>query len=62
MTETFQTGLAPGLCCDVAGGALDGEGCTGAKMEVDSGGRFTATVEAGGMLAPHAGAVHSTGP
>jgi hypothetical protein len=24
--------------------------------------RFTATVEAGGMLALHAGAVHSTGP
>ena len=61
-TETFQTGLAPGLYCDVAGGALDGEGCTGAEIEVDADGRFTATVEAGGMLALHAGAVHSTGP
>ncbi len=62
MTETFQTGLASGLYCDVAGGALDGEGCTGAEIEVASDGRFTATVEAGGMLALHAGAVHSTGP
>ena len=62
MTEALETGLAPGLYCDVAGGALDGEGCTGAEIEVDSDGRFTAIVEAGGMLALHTGAVHSTGP
>jgi hypothetical protein len=46
----------------VAGGALEGDACTGAEVEVAPDGRFTATVEAGGMLALHAGAVHSTGP
>jgi hypothetical protein len=39
-----------------------GRGCTGAEIEVDSEGRFTATVEADGMLALLTGAVHSTGP
>jgi alpha-amylase len=61
LTRTFQTSLAAGTYCDVANADFAGGSCTGTAYTVDSAGRFTGTVPAGGMLALHTGARGSGG-
>lgn len=56
LTRTFQTSLAAGTYCDVMNGDFTGGTCTGPAYQVDTSGRVTATVPAGGALALHTGA------
>nr|BFE72124.1 hypothetical protein GCM10020092_054250 [Actinoplanes digitatis] len=44
LTRTFQTGLAPGVYCDVVHGERAGSGCTGPTVTVDGARRATITV------------------
>ena len=52
LTRTFSTSLPNGTYCDVANGDVSGTTCSGTAYTV-SGGQFTATVAANGMLALH---------
>jgi len=56
LTRTFETSLAAGTYCDVMNGDFTGGTCTGPAYQVDTSGRVTATVPAGGALALHTGA------
>lgn len=53
LAETFTTSLPAGTYCDVVGGALVDGRCTGAVVEVDDEGAFTATLDGDAALAIH---------
>ncbi|GAA0505529.1 alpha-amylase [Paractinoplanes deccanensis] len=61
LSRTFQTSLPAGTYCDVANGDVTGTTCSGTAYTVDSGGQFTATVPANGMIALHVNARTSGG-
>ncbi len=57
ISRTFETGVAPGVYCDVIHGDPGRRGCTGPTVTVDASGLATVTVPANDAVAIHVGAL-----